>query len=271
MKYVLENTGESSRLERQSQSALYDPIVELEGFDVAADHKVLDAGCGSGLVARGIAARHPTSHVSGIDASEARAADARRLAQGLPNVQFRAADLKMPLHERYDRIVCRYVLEHMGEADQAAVVANLVGALNPHGRLRLIDVDGYLLNIYPLTALVEECLGVFSAVKAHDLFVGRKLAQRLVAAGLLDVSWRIQVMQMNEPAALAEETQLITERFQHTLPAMVQVLGSEAKATAFQGEYLALLGRAGTTLFYNKFIATGKKTPPPGPRLKAVS
>ena len=75
---------------------------------------------------------------------------------------------------------------------------------------------------------------------------------------------------MNEPAALAEETQLITERFQHTLPAMVQVLGSEAKATAFR-EYLRCWGGRGTTLFYNKFIATGKKAPAPCPRLKAVS
>lgn len=269
MKYVLENKKEATRLERQSQSNLYDPLDELEEMKIQKGQRILDAGCGSGLVARLFAESNAQVQVSGIDASEARINEAKQLAKNLPNVHFTAGDIAKPLPTKYDRIICRYVLEHMAVQDQFHVVKNLAGSLDPGGQLWLIDIDGYMHNIYPRTPLMDECLAKIQAIQTVDLFVGRKLAQHLINAELTDVTWRIQTLAVNDPSTLAEETALIRERFEHSLSAMAQALGSEVQAKRFQLQYLETLERPGTSLFYNKFIAVGSKEKAPLKLLKA--
>jgi hypothetical protein len=141
------------------------------------------------------------------------------------------------------------------------MVKSLADCLNPGGKIRLIDIDGYMQNIFPQTSLIDECLKIFSRLEQIDLFVGRKLHLYLTQAKLENVTWEIQPVMLNTQDVLDEETALIRERFQNSLKTMAAALGSESKALLFQTEYLELLTKPGTCLFYNKFIATGEKRP----------
>ena len=264
MKYVLENSGEALRLEKQSMSVLYDPLVELVDFDLRRGQKILDAGCGSGLVARAIQRLHPDTRVTAIDASTARITEAKNLAGESSKIEFRVANVCDPALSalgKFDRIMCRFLVEHLSAADQIVAVRNLAAVLRGNGQLRLIDMDGGMLNIYPQTPWVKECLTIFEKKKAFDFFAGRRLTKLLVDAGLSSVTWRVQTMVMNTEQSLQEEVALIKERFEHTLPAMMQLLGSRVKAELFQKQYIKTLTCPGTTLFYNKFIATGVNHP----------
>lgn len=259
MKYVLEAKAEAQRLEKQSNSPLYNYNTELDGFLNQGVRTVLDAGCGSGLVARGVAQQFPHTMVDGVDASKERVAFAKKAAKDTKNAVFFKGDLTSPLAKRYERIFCRYVLEHIPAKQQLKAVKNLASALNSGGKLRLIDVDGLLVNLNPTTPFLAKCLKKFTGLQNIDLFVGRKLAGLMAEAGLKDVTWKIQTMQMNTPELLVQEITLIEERFKNTFAFMAKVLGSKATATKFQKEYLEALKKPGATLFYNKFIVTGTK------------
>lgn len=64
--------------------------------------RVLDAGCGDGLLSLAMAKRHPRWSLVGVDLREDMLEGARRRAgaRGLPNARFVAGNLEQPLPER---------------------------------------------------------------------------------------------------------------------------------------------------------------------------
>jgi ubiquinone/menaquinone biosynthesis C-methylase UbiE len=220
----------------------------------------LDAGCGSGIVSRYLAKRHPTSTVTGCDASTDRVEQARKAASNIKNLSFQTADLRhLPFRDTsFDAIVCRYVLQHLGATASAVTVRELVRCLAPGRSIVLIDCDGFFHNLYPQPPLVKEVLMKFMASGPVDLDIGRKLPHLLRTAGIEDLSWRIETIEC-QGTVLEHEAQLTSERLAQAAPALAQLLQSEARATAFTQEYLAAIRAPGAVLFYNKFIVTGKK------------
>lgn len=91
--------------------------------------RVLDAGCGAGSVARGLAARGYL--VDGLDGSAAFIAHAE--AQPGPAIAYAVGDLTaLPYPDAaYDAVVSSEVLEHV--ADDAGAVAELARVLRPGG------------------------------------------------------------------------------------------------------------------------------------------
>src|SRR5438128_558295 len=91
--YVLHSAIECERLERQAT------LEHLEGhlrhFPPLSDRKVLDAGCGSGAIARMIAATYSDCSAVGVDLNPAYIDFARRLADAaaLGNLSFEVGDL----------------------------------------------------------------------------------------------------------------------------------------------------------------------------------
>lgn len=94
--------------------------------------RLLDAGCGDGLLTLALAKRHPEWTLLGIDLREDLLDGARRraAARGLENVEFKSADLLQPLpFEGFGAVIA---LECLSEIpDDAAALAAMAGAAAP--------------------------------------------------------------------------------------------------------------------------------------------
>src|ERR1044071_5914304 len=96
MSYVLESKSEFDRLEQQSGLSAYDCQRELAlaGLPPLQEGmRLLDAGCGSGVLGRHLAHRYPGCAVVGCDISEIRVCQAREAAGDCPNLHFEVRDL----------------------------------------------------------------------------------------------------------------------------------------------------------------------------------
>lgn len=98
--------------------------------------RVLDAGCGDGLLSLAMAKRHPRWSLVGVDLREDMLEGARKraLARGLPNARFVVGNLEQPLPER-DRDVVLAV-ECLSEIpDDRRALRMMRDALAPGGIL----------------------------------------------------------------------------------------------------------------------------------------
>lgn len=151
--------------------------------------RLLDAGSGSGDVARQLAARvGPDGEVVALDFSAATIAAARRRHDGSP-VHYLTGDvtaLDLP-DGGFDGVWCERVLQHVAKPGRA--VAELVRVTRPGGRVCLIDTDWESLAFDGVPAdlagaVVAHVRGRFPA-RQRDM--GRTLRRRLRRAGLADV------------------------------------------------------------------------------------
>jgi len=87
--------------------------------------RVLDAGCGSGVLCRMLADRGCA--VTGVDLEPARVAWCRLL---VPEGEFSSGDVRScQLGTTYDAVICAEVLEHLGATDRQVALHNLAGHL----------------------------------------------------------------------------------------------------------------------------------------------
>ena len=107
--------------------------------------RVLDAGCGSGVLCRLLADRG--CRVTGVDIDPARVAWCRRL---VPEGEFRAGDVRtVQLSVRYDAVVCSEVLEHLDAVARPAALRNLAAHLRPGGTLIVTVPSGSYVRLEP--------------------------------------------------------------------------------------------------------------------------
>lgn len=121
---------------RRLRLALADEVVSGEAG--GRPLRVLDAGCGDGLLTLSLAQRHPSWSLLGVDlrADLLDGARERAAARSLGNVRFQPADLTKPLPEGdFDVVVSLEALEEI--PDDAAALRSLGGALRPGGLLAL--------------------------------------------------------------------------------------------------------------------------------------
>jgi SAM-dependent methyltransferase len=107
--------------------------------------RALDAGCGTGVFTRQLAAR--ADSVLGIDLSPRMIDAARREITGAPSVDYRVADFMVDdIGGDYDVISSIATLHHV---PLAGALARLAGALRPGGTLLVLDVldDGGLSEL----------------------------------------------------------------------------------------------------------------------------
>lgn len=119
---------------RRLRLALADRL--LSDFAQGRPLRVLDAGCGDGLLSLSLAKRHPEWTLVGVDlhADLLAGARARAAARGLGNISFQAADLLEPLPlSGFDVVIA---LECLSEIpDDEGALQTMVGALSPEGLL----------------------------------------------------------------------------------------------------------------------------------------
>jgi SAM-dependent methyltransferase len=111
----------------------------VEAAAPKATDATLDVACGPGSVVLAFARR--VRHATGLDATEAMLAEARKLAaaEGVENVAWHRGDAyALPFAEAsFDIVSCRYAFHHMLEPARA--LAEMIRVCRPGGRIVVVD------------------------------------------------------------------------------------------------------------------------------------
>lgn len=268
--YVLESSAETERLEKQSRMKTFDFENELQYLEIQDGQKILDAGCGSGIVSDYLSKRAKNVKVVGVDFSKDRIEQAKAQYES-ENVSFSQANLLEfnGENERFDIIVCRYVLRHFSLEDSKKVLQNLFRALKPGGRICCVDVEGVMGDVYPASEFMQESLKKLRDGKAIDFYVARKMPALLLEQNFQNIDWHALVSEL-KGEELAQEADNLEQSFKNAKAFIEHSLGGSEQCERFQAEYLsALRAPFSPVLFYNRVIALATK-PIQGPRLVQV-
>ena len=164
----------------------------------AGDH-VLEVGCGTGVVARDLAAFvGRRGVVTAVDTSATLLERARELSRGSAGgrLLFRRADgHRLPFADRrFDAVLAITVILHV--EDPLRVVKEMARVVRPGGRVGVQDQDfGLIGAAHPDRALTARILDGVAARIYPEPQSGRRLGALLRAAGLADVKILADVYQ----------------------------------------------------------------------------
>lgn len=133
----------------------------VQQLDIRPGERVLDVGCGTGVVTRMLAERAGVDgHVTGLDPSEAMLAEARRYSQSPPIAWIAGEGEHLPFSDAsFDAVTAQFSLRNM--RDWSAGLQEMVRVLKPGGRLVVLDI------VQPLSTLGSLAWNGLKAVTQH--------------------------------------------------------------------------------------------------------
>ncbi len=219
--------------------------------------RVLEVGCGTGVILREIAARLGASgRVVGIDRSQLLLRTAGRLLRTHPGrrkISVRRADgAELPFKAaRFDVTLAVTVLLHV--ADPARVVEEMARVTRPGGRVAVQDQDfGTLALTHPDRVLTERILTGVAERIYEEPWSGRRLPGLLRAAGLGQVRLLTDIYQ---DTTLESYTKAFLER--RAERAVNFGLVDEATAQRWLDGLTALVARGAFVMTMNFYGAVG--------------
>jgi ubiquinone/menaquinone biosynthesis C-methylase UbiE len=256
--YAIHSAAECDRLERQA--ALAGLPDHLRFIPVPPGARILDAGCGTGSMARILAAAHEDAQVVGIDLRDDYIAYAAEQAnqKRIHNIEFRQGDVfSLPFADStFDVVWSKYVLQWLKEPHQA--IAEFRRVTKRGGMVVCANFDGFALNHWPedptLKAQLDEVIP-----QLIDPFIGRKMAPMLISAGLVDV--RVDF----EPDRLftvigtidADRRQNFADQLSAARSYIARILGSERNADQFADDFLCHYNNPETCSYTTLYFVRG--------------
>lgn len=185
----------TSPVEQERLSLLNDLLnaSSLRAMRLRPGDRVLDMGSGLGQLTRAMARQvQPGGSVIGIERDPEQIAEARRRVHEIGEsaiVELRDGGVHaVPLEPEewgsFDVVHARFLLEHV--TDPEHVVATMVRAARPGGRIVLEDDNHELLRLWPAVPRVERLWEAYIATwveMGNDPFIGRRLVSLLNRAG----------------------------------------------------------------------------------------
>jgi SAM-dependent methyltransferase len=237
----MEGSSETERLERKTSAT--DTHQQLTTVGLAAGMTALDAGCGSGAVARVMAdIVGPSGRVVGVDASLDRLRDGAALAAGTTPVRFCAASLgELPMRATFDLVWSRFVLEYLPDPERH--LAELFRVVRPGGKLVVGDVDDHGLRHHPEPPLVTDGLArVTRALEGRfDPRMGRRLYHLVHRLDVEDI--RVHLLPYHVYAGRASEDDLANwkTKWEVIRPVAVTAFDVEHDYDRFVEAFMAVL------------------------------
>lgn len=152
--------------------------------------RILDVGCGSGSISRAMATEvGRAGHVLAVDCQEELVNRARRRFGHVSNLQFAVFDGCGILPGEFDLACCSRMLQWLADPERAVLA--MADAVKPGGFVQLFDYDHLQAewhpDLPPAMRHFYEALLTWRSDAGMDNRVGRRLAQLLAQAGLIDV------------------------------------------------------------------------------------
>jgi SAM-dependent methyltransferase len=188
LEYVLDHHLKGERKRLALMSELLDPMhrrhITALGI-VRPEARTLEVGCGNGSISAWLAERvSPGGKAVAFDL------DLSLIEVRAPNLELRQGDIVAGPVERgsFDLVTARAVLHHVADAE--AAIKNLVASLRPGGALLLIEPDFLPVSVAepPEVRAFWEGWLAWSRERGIDYHVGRTLAPRLAALGLMQIN-----------------------------------------------------------------------------------
>ena len=133
---------------------------ELVESHVPKRGRVLDFGCGYGMLSNFLALKSPGRTVVGVDLNSERIEVAKRSAKGHPEVSFHLGDVHDFQGIPFDAVVMTDVLHHIGD-DKVQVLLRIIrSCLSDNGTLVVLDVDRSPLRKFYTTYLIDRLLNL---------------------------------------------------------------------------------------------------------------
>lgn len=256
-KYLLNGNSEASRLDDQSDLENYSVESEIGHLNINSFKKVLDAGCGSGVLCRYLEGQG-IHNIHGCDLSSESLKHAKENTRNKSTQYFKHNISESPTKEKYDLIFNRFVAHHLGPKEFEKVAKNFYNSLDISGKIVIIDLDGYFCNLIgfskTLDIRIKKLLNAFHG----DLNMGRKIPNILTKSGFEDVSWEVKAMDF-QGLEKEREIEQVRLRFENSMEFYINIFGTEFEAKKFKQEVLETMKLPDTPVFYNKFVITGIK------------
>jgi SAM-dependent methyltransferase len=189
--YLLSQVGaeeEAQRLRAQARGLL-DQELALLLPGLPRNARVVDLGCGIGLLADALSQARTDLQVLGVDADALAVQEARRVFGHRSHLSFRAGSLQAgPAEgeELADAVILRLVLMH--QADASAALQACRAWLRPGGQLHVLEGDDRAILAEPAGAWLERILALMQTVQLRR---GGSRRLGLDLAGLLaQAGWR---------------------------------------------------------------------------------
>jgi SAM-dependent methyltransferase len=163
----------------------------LAGIEFPARARVLEVGCGTGVLTRMLARCPGVAQVVGVDAAPSLLDQARELAAGLAGMSFQEADAHaLPFEAAsFDAVVFDSVLCHV--LDPARALGEARRVLRPQGCLAVIDGD-YATTTIALEDFdpLQVCADAMMLTAVNDRWLARRLPSLARKAGFEIVDFR---------------------------------------------------------------------------------
>lgn len=163
----------------------------LQEVPFPRDARVLDVGCGTGVMTRVLAGWPDVATVVGVDPAPALLEKARVAAAGMPNVSFHEGDGRsLPFDgAMFDIVTCDSLLSHVPGPERA--IGEAFRVLRAGGCLAVFDGD------YATTTVavadhdpLQVCVDAMMANSVTDRRIMRRLTSGVAACGFEVVSFR---------------------------------------------------------------------------------
>ncbi|MBV9654905.1 MAG: class I SAM-dependent methyltransferase [Acetobacteraceae bacterium] len=246
--YIFDSTNECHRLERQA--AIINLPHLLQHVPAVPDGgRILDAGCGSGAMARLLASHNPAVEVVGIDLNPSYVAFARERAAAdtLANLSFEVGDLQsLPFPDTsFDFIWSQFVLYFVPSPDLA--IREFRRVLRPEGAVAVSLHEGTFTTNNPVDADLQGRIEsvIFGLVNAQ---LARRTAPMLHAAGFEGITVAIEADPIYTAigAIAPDQRRNMEELFRPIMPRIATLLGGPAEADRFLSDLLAYYDRPDT-------------------------
>lgn len=156
----------------------------LSWLDMPAGARVLDAGCGTGPVARDLAGRPDVGEVVGLDPSPTFIAKAEDLSDLGERLRFEIGDARsMPFDaDSFDVVIFHTCLCHVPDPQDALSEAHRV--LRPGGELAVFDGD-YATTTFAIGEddQLQQCADAVIQAMVHDRWLVRRLPKLVESRG----------------------------------------------------------------------------------------